>query len=93
VYYLQTKDGADIFVRARGLGLNVHHTFDATGAYAWLNSVTAYARGSSWEGGVRLDVWQVCVAPSQPNFLVANYSRLVTTPRVKFSRTLFYCPH
>ena len=58
--FLQTNDGANIFVIAKGQGDNVHHTFE-TGfeKYTWLNNVVGYARGRHDGGGVQLDVWQV----------------------------------
>ena len=59
--FLQTTDGANIYVIAKGQGDNVHHTFE-TGhkKYAWLNNVVGYARGGRLSGGVQLNVWQVC---------------------------------
>ena len=64
VYIMTTDDGADIWVRARGIKGNVTHFFE-TGStkYAWLNEVVAYATGGrvsndTWHG-VHLDVWQV----------------------------------
>ncbi|KAK0720964.1 hypothetical protein B0H67DRAFT_445344, partial [Lasiosphaeris hirsuta] len=60
VYYLETDDGALIYVRALGIGNNVHHTFETSAAnYTWLNSAIAYARGRNYAGGVGLDVWAV----------------------------------
>lgn len=58
VYYLETNDGALIYVRALGIGNNVHHTFETSAAnYTWLNPAIAYARGRNYVGGVGLDVW------------------------------------
>jgi hypothetical protein len=60
VYILQTTDGANIWVRAQGIGNNVHHTFQTGHAnYSWLNNVIGYAAGARIKQGVRLDVWQV----------------------------------
>ncbi len=60
VYFLQTDDGANIMVTAKGLGINVHHTFE-TGdpRYAWLNYACGYAAGYGVLQGVGLDVYQL----------------------------------
>ena len=66
VYIMTTDDGADIWVRARGVRGNVTHFFETGSAkYYWLNDVVAYATGgrtsnATWNG-VHLDVWQVCL--------------------------------
>ncbi len=65
MYILQTTDGANVYVRATGVGANVHHTFETGNSkYFWLNSVIGYAVGGPSPGGVYLDVWQVRVAPA-----------------------------
>ncbi|OIW28766.1 hypothetical protein CONLIGDRAFT_617728 [Coniochaeta ligniaria NRRL 30616] len=60
VYFLQTEDGANIMVTAKGLGANVHHTFE-TGdpKYSWLNYACGYAVGYNISQGVGLDVYQL----------------------------------
>ncbi|KAK3377616.1 hypothetical protein B0H63DRAFT_221262 [Podospora didyma] len=60
VYYLQTDDGALIYVRANGIRKNVHHVFETSSVrYAWLNTAVGFAQGRQFKGGVGLDVWQM----------------------------------
>ena len=63
---LKTDDGADIFMEYKGIGLDgAKHITTApmfqTGAeqYAWLNSIVAVARGTSGDGKVTYDVFEV----------------------------------
>lgn len=60
VYVLQTTDGASIMVRETGHAPNVHLTFE-TGSdkYGWLNTVVAYGAGTPFDGGVKVDAFQV----------------------------------
>ena len=75
VYILQTSDGVNIWVRARGIGHNVHHTFETGDArYAWLNGVIGYAAGGRSDAGATLDVWQARIA-----FLVELIRALLTS--------------
>ncbi len=63
---LKTDDGADIYMEYRGIGLDgASHITTApmfqTGAeqYAWLNHVVAVARGTTGDGTVTYDVFEV----------------------------------
>jgi Protein of unknown function (DUF3237) len=59
-YVLQTDDGANILVRAKGHA-PVEHTSFQTGSekYTWLNTVVGVASGVQITGGFQLSVWQV----------------------------------
>ncbi|KAK3317559.1 hypothetical protein B0T19DRAFT_435193 [Cercophora scortea] len=60
LYVLHTNDNATILVTEKGHAPHVQISFEtASSAYAYLNTIVAYATGGPTAEGVALDVWQI----------------------------------
>lgn len=61
IYVLKTSDGAEILVTEKGHAPNVYLEFETGSAqYSWLNTVVGVGQAAPGDGGISLDVFQVC---------------------------------